>query len=276
MLFKDKIVNRRKNKSLYSVKFWIFVIKCGGFFEVFEVIAQENKISKTYLLLYKYFWIVDIMACLYLNFSNLILSNINYFTNEFLKDKKKGEPLWHSPASLWIRRCCRGMCCPSRFSLAWRTQSFLHIALHCFHISDKHHDLLYWVLHNFLILCLPELNKVSVGEQSLASDIPGDTQKGKGPSSKTSTAKSRLETAPENGSRGIHCQGPCWETGALFLSSFRQRSGRCYGWKAKTSGSVLANVGPFCWCSVVTFCLCMRYPIHLDVINFLFFVKLFA
>lgn len=90
MLFKDKIVIRRKNKSLYSVKFWIFVIKCGVFFfEVFEVIAQENKISKTYLLLYKYFWIVDIMACLYLNFSNLILSNINYFTKEFLKDKKE-------------------------------------------------------------------------------------------------------------------------------------------------------------------------------------------
>lgn len=175
---------------------------------------------------------------------------------------------------LWIRRRrCRG--CAALHGSHWPWGCFLHIALRCFHTSDKHHDLLYRVLHNLLILCLPELNEVPVGEQSLASDIPGDTQKGKGPSSKTSTAKSRLETAPENGSRGIHCQGPCWETGALFLSSFRQRSGRCYGWKAKTNSSLLANVGPFCWCSVVTCCLCMRYSTHLDVINFLFLVKLF-
>lgn len=29
------------------------------------------------------------MVCLYLNFSNLILSNINYFTKELLKDEKR-------------------------------------------------------------------------------------------------------------------------------------------------------------------------------------------
>lgn len=121
--------------------------------------------------------------------------------------------------------------------------SCLHLALCGSHISNKHHDLLYRGLYNFLILCLPELNDVSIGEGIRASNLPGDSQKGKGPSSKTSTAKSRLGTAPENGSRGTHC----WETGALFLRSFRQHSGRCYGWDAKNSGSLLAGEcgGPF-------------------------------
>lgn len=65
MLFKDKIINKRKKSPYIQWSFEYLSLNVGGFFWGFEVIAQENKISKTSLLLYKYFWIVDIWpACI--------------------------------------------------------------------------------------------------------------------------------------------------------------------------------------------------------------------
>lgn len=170
-------------------------------------------------------------------------------------------------------RCCRG--CTAFENSLWPWGCMPFCTWHCVALTAQINIMvwLHQVLRNFVSLSLPELTEVSIGEPSLPNNIPWESQKGKGSSPETNTAKSRLGTAPENGFYGVLCQWPCWGTWALSLSSFRRHSGRCCGWRAKNSNSLRANVGPF-YVGLLSPCIYVfGVEVDLDMISFHFFCK---